>query len=106
MSFGGPIDSMINTYKSNVRLLRGRKRLKEIQAEYPKRKKIETDELFRESQRADQLHQERFRKRIREFRREEGYRTLLIIVITIILLLIVFFWVISSDYSGIIETIS
>ncbi len=101
MSFGGPIDSMINAHKSNLRLLRGRKRLKEIEEHHPSKSRTPID-----IKGADEFHQRKFKERIRQFRRAEGYRTLLIVLITIILLMIILLWVVTADFSGVIDAMT
>ena len=67
MSFGGPIDSMINAHKENSKLLGKRKRLKEIQSEY---KTNEREPLhFKEGNIAEL---ERFHHRLRRDRRRDS----------------------------------
>ena len=106
MSFGGPIDSMINAHKSNLRLLRGRKRLKEIEAQHKSKQITPVNIPSGLPQGVEDFQHQKFKKRIKHFRREERYRHLLIVVITVILLLIILLWIASQDFSEVIDTIS
>jgi len=75
------------------------KGLKEIEAHHPSKQRTPVNVEAGTSLGADEFHHKKFKKRIKQFRREEGYRTLLIIAITIILMLIILLWVVTQDFS-------
>lgn len=100
MSFGGPIDSMINSQKGNRRLLVGRKKLKEIQENYKASSKGELK--FKEPTEDDKIALQRIlEKREREQRRKRGITLLVTATIVILLLYLLY----SGDFSSIIEFI-
>ncbi len=99
MSFGGPIDSMINANKSNLRLLNKRKRLKDLASEYKTpHQKFTAPNSTKESRQLLQKQLERIKKR-------DQQRTIIISVIAILVTLMFFYIVYNLDYSGIIEVI-
>tara|TARA_Y100001972_G_C7659005_1_gene332108 strand:- start:123 stop:470 length:348 start_codon:yes stop_codon:yes gene_type:complete len=101
MSFGGPIDSMINSNKHNLRLLGKRKRLKEIQGEYKHASKAP---MKVEPAHGDKLHL--FHTKLRRENRSEKQRLILIIGLTLVLILILVYWVTTADYSNLIDLIN
>ncbi len=100
MSFGGPIDSMIYQHKSNLRLLKERKKLKEIQSGYKTEKRPPI--TFQEPQSGEFS---KFKQRLKLSQKKDQNRMILIIGLTLIIMLIILFWVVTSDYSGIIDVI-
>jgi hypothetical protein len=100
MSFGGPIDSMINQHKWNLRLLKERKKLKEIQSGYKAEKRPPI--TFQDPQSGEFS---RFRQRMKVSQKKDRNRLILIIGLTLIIMLIILFWVVTTDYSGVIDVI-
>ncbi len=99
MSFGGPIDSMINSNKSNLGLLKKRKRLKEIQDEYKStHREIAESEVTEEEKK-------NFQKRMKISRRLDSIKRVISIVLTLIVLTFILYMVYTADYSGLIEVI-
>lgn len=98
MSFGGPIDSMQISQKSNNRLLKGRKRLKEIQQDY----KVSKPSVTQESDR----QQESFVDSTYQFQVNSSNSMLIIKVILTLGVVAFIAWAINQlDWNGIIDTI-
>jgi hypothetical protein len=100
MSFGGPIDSMFRSQKANLNLLPKRERLQEIQSRY--KPKTQDPIQFKESNIIESL---RFKRRLNNQRRQERFRFMLIVGLTLITLMIILYWVVTTDYSEIIQVI-
>ncbi|XOV93730.1 MAG: hypothetical protein ACFHWX_03270 [Bacteroidota bacterium] len=100
MSFGGPIDSMINANKHNLKLLGKRKSLKEIQGEYNSSAKTPL--------KTEALHGEKlakFHQKLDSQKRADRRRFILIVGLTLIIALFLLIWVASADYSSLIDLI-
>lgn len=101
MSFGGPIDSMINSNKHNLKLIGKRKRLKEIQGEY---KHVPKSPIKVEPELGEKLNL--FHAKLRRDIRNDKHRLMLIIGLTLVLILILLYWVVTADYSNLIDLIN
>ena len=101
MSFGGPIDSMINAHKSNMRLLKKRKKLKEIQDEYD----AHSDPNSLHIPEGSIQEMGRFKARLRKERKRDTNRFILIVGITLVVILVILIWVVTADYSQVIDLI-
>ncbi|MEQ8882832.1 MAG: hypothetical protein RLQ12_24535 [Cyclobacteriaceae bacterium] len=101
MSFGGPIDSMIRSSKHNLKLLGKRKRLKEIISAY---KHSPQSPLKVEPLRGEKLHQ--FHSKLDREKRAEKQRLIIILGVTLVFILILLYWVITADYSNLIDLIN
>ncbi len=100
MSFGGPIDSMINSQKENKRLMQKKKRLKEIQSRFKIRKKKEPKyHELSESERAS--FQLLLDKRASDSRRKQ----IIIFILSLLILLLLLFLLSMGDYSSILEVL-
>jgi hypothetical protein len=98
MSFGGPIDSMQSSQRSNKGLLKGRKSLKEIQDSYPvNRKEIKptVDDLAENKSRQDRV----------SYRDNERYLTFIKVLVTLLIATMLIWWLMSRDPSGVIDLI-
>lgn len=103
MSFGGPIDSMIRSNRENLGKLQGRrKRGKEILQDHP----VEYAEIKNPMKFAGIEEKLRFHQRLRRDRKKNQFRFILILGLTIIVLMIILFWVVTADYSSVIDLIS
>ncbi len=101
MSFGGPIDSVFNSNKQNLKQLGKRKRLKDIQdagAKFSERKPLK----FKQP---TSLGWSKFQRQQRLNRKNDRIRFVLIVGITLIIIMIILMMVINADLSGIIEVI-
>ncbi len=101
MSFGGPIDSMINSHKSNLGLLKNRKRLKLIQDEY--KSSYDDNPIHIKEGNIHEIG--RFKTKIKRDRIRNNQRFILIIGLTLIITMVILFWVVTTDYSGVIDII-
>ena len=100
MSFGGPIDSMINSNKQNLKELGKRRNLSEIQKDY---KATQSKPLRFKKGTTQGLLQ--FQNHMRQSRKADRLRFVLIVGLTLIIVLIILMSIINADYSGIIEVI-
>ncbi len=100
MSFGGPIDSMINANKHNRKLLGKRKRLKEIHGEYKHSVKPPLKTRPVDEDRVDQ-----FLFRFEKENRNDRQQLILIAGLTLVIILVLLLWIVSADYSSIIDVI-
>ncbi len=97
MSFGGPIDSMINSHRENSKKLHPLKRMNEITI--PGKK---TELKFKESSIREM---ERWKKRISRNKKKDRMQSLLILILSIIILLSLLMWIMSADFSPVIDVI-
>jgi hypothetical protein len=98
MSFGGPIDSMQNSQRSNKGLLRSRKRLKEIQENYPAHRK---QQVLKEKNQGD----EATTQGKGSIKYTERNRTFIKVLVTLLIVMMLAWWLMSRDPSAIIELI-
>lgn len=91
---------MINSNKHNLRLLGKRKRLKEIQAEF---KHVPKSPISIEPEPGEKLNL--FHAKLRREKRHNKHRLMLIIGLTVVLILTLLYWVVTADYSNIIDLI-
>ena len=101
MSLGGPIDSMINNYRSNIRMLTGRMRLRQGREDhsvnYPGSENVFKQGVIGEM--------EQFNARMRKDRRRDHRRFLIILGVTVILILVIMYAVVTTDYTEVIEVV-
>lgn len=91
---------MINANKENLKLLRERKRLKEIQGNY--KYSLQTPIKIKPIQ-EDKFHH--FLSRMERQKRGDKQRMVLIIGLTLVIMLLLLLWIVSADYSSLIDVI-
>ena len=99
MSFGGPIDSMINSNKNNQNLLKKNKRLRELLASYKTKHQptIEKALSKEDSLRVEQL--------LVKIKRQKRIRNWITIILSLTLSMLIIYWILTGDYTGIKEVI-
>lgn len=91
---------MINAYKGNNRLLKGRRKLKEILQGYTAKP---SNPILIKKDNIEEMN--RFRSRLRKDKKQNQRRMFLILGLTIIISLVLLYWVITADYSDVIRII-
>ena len=99
MSFGGPIDGMFDSQKSNKKLLRKRKSLKEINQSYQHPRLSETKAN-------PQNIQDKYAKRTgRKIVKKRKYTFIMRWVVTLLISALILWLMLSIDFGQIIEAI-
>jgi len=98
MSFGGPIDSMVNANKQNLKQLGKRRKLKDIQSEY--KASAGKPIKIRESG-VEEMN--RFKEKLEKDKKRDHFQFILIVGLTLVIMLILMFWVMTADFSGVID---
>lgn len=102
MSFGGPIDSMLNSNRQNLRQLSKRKQLKDIQLEFGSKSSVKKPLKFKQP---TSRGWSRFQSQQKLNRRNDRIRFALIVGITLIIMMLILLMVIKANYTAIIEVI-
>ncbi len=93
---------MINSNRENLQKLTGRKRIKDI-VENHRVQYQSPMQLIKEPR----IHEvERFHMKLKRDRRRNQHRFILILGLTLIILMVILYWVVTADYSEVIEVIN
>jgi hypothetical protein len=99
MSFGGAIDSMINSNRSNLRELKARRSNWKPLRRF-KHKNYSLDDLQLTSESKKILHQ-----KLVHYQRQSYRRKIARLVITLVVLAAILFWISNADFSNVIDLI-
>ena len=100
MSFGGAIDAMIRSYQSNVGWLR-RKRISDQNLLYKR-----SNKQGEETKPLDEKQKQWVSNYIKEYKRQEHIRKRIVIGFTIIISMVILYYILTADYSGLIEILT
>lgn len=100
MSFGGAIDSMINSNRSNLKELRSkRNNWKPLRRFENKRYALDDLQLTDESRKI-------LKQKLLDYRKKSNQRKIARLIITLTILGAILLWIANADFSGVIDLIN